>query len=120
MLGIYLFAFDRFSTVLVPMVLVLLIWMIYRSIKKPTEMLIHDDKIEVNGHTIQANEIKVIMRMGYFKPVFGIKPYGKWIVPMPYCFSFANDEDRGTKDLFTWAEKNEVKVQVDKFFRRWI
>jgi hypothetical protein len=34
--------------------------------KKPTELYLHEDTIQLNGYTIGAAEIKVIMKMGYF------------------------------------------------------
>jgi hypothetical protein len=99
---------------LIPLVLVL-----YRTTRKPTELSILDEKILVNGRTIRAEDIKVIIIMGYFSPTIGIKPYGKKVVPLSLCFRFAENEDKGNVDLVNWAETYNVKI-VNKDFMRWI
>lgn len=106
---------------LVPFALCLygLIVTLKRSLQKPSEMRFYREQIAINGRTIQANEVKIIMIRGYFRPVLGIKPYGKRIVPLHLCFRFADDEDAGMQALRQWAAANEVKV-ARKPFMRWV
>ncbi|WP_181593076.1 hypothetical protein [Paenibacillus sp. YN15] len=87
--------------------------------KKPTELRLDKGAVLLNGRTLQAEEIRVIMKMGYVWPVIGIKPYGKRIVPVPFCFRFAKDGKQGLEDLEKWAEDNGVKM-TRKAFTRWL
>ncbi|NBD23149.1 hypothetical protein [Paenibacillus glycinis] len=99
--------------------LVAVVWSLYSAFKKPTELHLGQGKLRLNGRTIEAKDIKVILKRGYFRPVLGIKPVGKAIVPVPLCFRFCADEEQGLADLAAWAEKNKVAV-VHKSFTRWI
>ncbi|CAM3491622.1 hypothetical protein PALU110988_25235 [Paenibacillus lupini] len=112
---------ERFSYPIIILLLYLIptVLILYRTTRKPTELSIVDNKILVKGRTIHAEEIKVIMIMGYFRPTIGIKPYGKKVVPLNLCFRFAENEDKGNADLAIWAETNNVKI-VNKDFMRWI
>ncbi len=92
---------------------------VYRALQKPTELQLEKGRILLRGRTLPAEDIRVIMLSGYFSPVIGIKPYGKRIVPVPFCFRFAQDEDEGHDDLIKWAKDNEVKL-VYKRFIRWL
>ncbi|WP_336773378.1 hypothetical protein [Paenibacillus sp. MMO-58] len=98
---------------------VLLILTVVRALRKPTELSINEDTILVNGHVLTAQDIKVIMKMGYFNPVIGIKPKGKRIVPLRWCFSFAVNEDQGIMDVKEWAAANNIKM-VNKDFMSWL
>ncbi|OAB41106.1 hypothetical protein PBAT_21325 [Paenibacillus antarcticus] len=64
-------------------------------------------------------QIKIVMVMGYFKPVLGIKPINKINVPFHLCFRFMEEEDKGMKELKNWAEQNQVPF-VHKRFGRWV
>ncbi|MFE5319415.1 hypothetical protein ACFQ88_11980 [Paenibacillus sp. NPDC056579] len=99
--------------------LMVLLLSFYRALKKPAPLYLYDGKMILNGAAIQAEDIKVIMRMGYFKPTIGIKPHGVSIVPIRMCFRFANDEKAGITELVNWAEKNNVAM-VHRSFVRWI
>jgi hypothetical protein len=112
---------ERLSTPIIILLLYLipLVLILYRTTRKPTELSIVDNKILVKERIIHAEEIKVIMIMGYFRPTIGIKPYGKKVVPLHLCFRFAEKEDKGNADLAIWAEANNVKI-VYKDFMRWI
>jgi hypothetical protein len=46
--------------------------------KKPTELYLREGTILLNGCTISAAEIKVIKKMGYFRPVIGILARRAW------------------------------------------
>ncbi|WP_435171935.1 hypothetical protein [Paenibacillus glycanilyticus] len=113
-----LLIFDSNSLIFL-VYIVLLILTVIRALRKPTELSIHENAIQVNGHTIAARDIKVIMKMGYFNPVIGVKPKGKWIVPLPLCFSFAVNEDQGIMDVKEWAAANNIKM-VNKDFMSWL
>lgn len=99
--------------------LVALVWSLYSAFKKPTELQLGPGKLRLNGRTLEAKEIKVIMKRGYFTPVLGIKPFGKAIVPVPLSFRFCGDEEQGLADLLAWAERNKIAV-IHKEFIRWI
>ncbi|WP_115993417.1 hypothetical protein [Cohnella lupini] len=108
------------AAVTVSLVCVLIaILALFRALKKPTEIHLYSGEILLNGRTIQAKEIKAIKHMGYFRPVIGLLPNGKKIVPVHMCFRFSQNEDRGIADIVNWAEANHVKV-VNKSFMRWI
>jgi Na+/melibiose symporter-like transporter len=113
-------AMDYFVTwgMFIIVVTVLLV-MVYRTLQRPAELRLEKGRILLKGHTLQAEDIRVIMLSGYFSPVIGIKPYGKRIVPVPFCFRFARDEDDSHDDLIKWAKDNEVKL-VYKRFIRWL
>ncbi len=115
--GIFLYAMLTAELIC----LIVLLHALYITLKQPTEaeLYLYNNQILLSGRTIQAVEIKVIMRKGYFKPVIGVLPHGKKIVPIYMAFRFSKDEDRGISDLINWAEKNNVKV-VNKEFKTWI
>ncbi len=100
-------------------VITVLLVTVYRSLQKPTELQLEKGRVLLKGHTLQTKDIRVIMLSGYSSPVIGIKPYGKRIVPLPFCFRFARDQDHGHDDLIKWAKDNEVKL-VYKRFIRWL
>jgi hypothetical protein len=91
---------------------------LYRVFKRPTDLYLSDEEIQLNSSTIQAKDIRMIMKTGYFRPKFGIKPIGKLVVPNHLCFRFSKDKDRGETDITQWAEKNKVKL-VNRPFMRW-
>lgn len=108
------------SLTVILLCLVALLLALYRTFfKKPTELCLSNEQIILNGNIINSMDIKVIMTMGYFKPVIGILPYRRRIVPMDMAFRYFNDEDRGTSDLKSWAKMNNVKM-VNKSFQTWI
>lgn len=92
---------------------------VYRILQRPTELRLEEGRVRLKGRILQAEDIRVIMIRGYFSPLIGIKPYGKRIVPVPFCFRFARDQDHGHDDLIKWAKDNEVKL-VYKRFIRWL
>ncbi|MNG34319.1 hypothetical protein D3C84_1207760 [compost metagenome] len=61
----------------------------------------------------------MIMIKGYFKPVIGILPHRRKIVPLDMTFRYSRDEDKGITDLKNWANINNVKM-VNKLFQTWI
>ncbi|WP_308638415.1 hypothetical protein [Paenibacillus silvisoli] len=92
---------------------------IYGALQKPAELLLSEGELTVNGVLLEARDIQVIMKRGYFRPIIGIKPHGARIVPVKLCFRFIRDEDKGIADLGGWAAKNELTM-VQKRFIRWI
>ncbi len=109
-----------FSLTAILLCLVVLLLALYRTFfKKPTELCLSNEQIILNGHMINSSDIKVIMTMGYFKPVIGILPYRRRIVPMDMTFRYLKDDDRGASDLTNWAKMNNVKM-VNKSFLTWI
>ncbi|MHA0858475.1 hypothetical protein ACH8E3_16570 [Paenibacillus sp. CMAA1364] len=108
------------SLTAVLMGLVVLLLALYSTFfKKPTELCLSNEQIILNGNIINSRDIKVIMTRGYFKPVIGILPYRRKIVPLDMAFRYSKDEDRGISDLKSWAEMNNVKI-VNKSFQTWI
>ncbi|BBI33922.1 hypothetical protein [Cohnella abietis] len=100
--------------------LVVLLLALYRTFfKGPTELCLSNEQIILNGKIINSSDINVIMIRGYFRPVIGILPYKKRIVPMDMVFRYLKDEERGTSDLRNWATMNNVKM-VNKSFQTWI
>ncbi|MEC0240009.1 hypothetical protein P4H66_09135 [Paenibacillus dokdonensis] len=108
------------SLTVILLCLVVLLLTLYRTFfKKPTELCLSNEQIILNGNIINSRDIKVIMTMGYFKPVIGILPYRRRIVPMDMAFRYLKDEDRGISELTRWANMNNVKM-VNKSFQTWI
>lgn len=100
--------------------LVLLLLALYRTFfKKLTELCLSNEQIILNGHIVDSKDIKVIMIRGYFKPVIGILPYRRKIVPLDMAFRYSKNEDKGISDLKSWAKMNNVKM-VNKSFQTWI
>jgi hypothetical protein len=93
---------------------------LYSTFKKATDLQLYHEKLVLNERTIQAKEIKMIMRKGYFKPVIGILPLGNKVVPTNMTFRFLKDEDKGLSDLKNWAERNHVKMSYKSFQSWWI
>ncbi|OMD84960.1 hypothetical protein BSK49_20215 [Paenibacillus odorifer] len=108
------------SLTVVLLCLVLLLLALYRTFfKKPTELCLSNEQIILNGNIINSKDIKVIMTRGYFKPVIGILPYRRKIVPLDMAFRYSKDEDKGISDLKSWAKMNNVKM-INKSFQTWI
>ncbi|MEK4461916.1 hypothetical protein MHB56_06550 [Paenibacillus sp. FSL H8-0315] len=108
------------SLTVVLLCLVLLLLALYRTFfKKPTELCLSNEQIILNKNIINSKDIKVIMTRGYFKPVIGILPYRRKIVPLDMAFRYSKDEDKGISDLKSWAKMNNVKM-VNKSFQTWI
>jgi hypothetical protein len=100
--------------------LVLLLLALYRTFfKKLTELCLSNEQIILNGNIVDSKDIKVIMIRGYFKPVIGILPYRRKIVPLDMAFRYSKDEDKGISDLKSWAKMNNVKM-VNNSFQTWI
>lgn len=108
------------SLTVILLCLVVLLLALYRTFfKKPTELCLFNDQIILNGILINSGDIKVIMTKGYFKPVIGILPHRRKIVPLDMAFRYSRDEDKGITDLKNWANMNNVKM-VNKSFQTWI
>lgn len=86
---------------------------------KPSVLSIEQEALFINGRTVEAHQIKMVMVMGYFNPIIGIKPKNKRYVPVHLCFRFMEDEDKGMKELKSWAEENQISF-VHKRFGRWM
>ncbi|WP_161487882.1 hypothetical protein [Paenibacillus glacialis] len=86
---------------------------------KTSLLRINPESLFINGRTVEANQIKMVMVRGSFKPILGIKPKNNKIVPIHLCFRFLDDEDKGMKELSKWAEENQIPF-IHKQFIRWI
>ena len=91
----------------------------YRASRKADDLYLYHDQLLLHGQAIRAEDIQAILIRGYVKPVIGILPHGKKIVPLNRCFRFPSDADSGIKDLKRWAEQNQVKL-VYKSFQTWV
>jgi len=98
---------------------IVLIIFIYRKSMKPTLLMISRDSLFINDRIVEANEIKMLMVTGYFRPLLGIRPTDKKYVPTNLCFRFLEEEDKGMKELKNWAEQNQIPF-LQKGFTRWI
>ncbi|OAS22118.1 hypothetical protein A8708_33635 [Paenibacillus oryzisoli] len=108
------------SLTVILLCLVALLLALYRTFfKKQTELCLSNDQIILNGIIINSGDIKLIMIKGYFKPVIGILPHRRKIVPLDMVFRYSNDEDKGITELKNWANMNNVKM-VNKLFQTWI
>ncbi|WP_150272935.1 hypothetical protein [Paenibacillus tepidiphilus] len=97
--------------------MIILVAVVYRALQAPTVLQIDNKQISLNGRTVQADEVKVLLISGYFRPVVGIKPVGRRIVPVPLSFRFAEEEDRDIKEIERWAEENRVKLSYTPFVK---
>ncbi|OAB37077.1 hypothetical protein PMSD_09745 [Paenibacillus macquariensis subsp. defensor] len=98
---------------------IVLIIFIYRKSMKPTLLMISRDSLFINDRIVEANEIKMLMVMGYFRPVLGIRPTNKRYVPTYLCFRFLEEEDQGMKELRNWADQNQIPF-LQKGFTKWM
>jgi hypothetical protein len=97
-----------------------LLWSLYRAMKKPIDLCLQNETISLNGRTISAEQIKVMMiRRDSVHPIIGIKPHGTRIVPTTLCFRYVDKEEKGIADIAEWAKRNNVKIDYSFFFR-WI
>src|SRR5690606_7495826 len=96
-----------------------LIQAIFVSLRQATTLQLCRGKLVLHDRIIQAKELRMVMTRGYFKPMVGLLPHGKHIVPMSMVFRFAADEDRAISDLTEWAVSNQVEM-CEKRFRSWI
>ncbi|MCQ6563290.1 hypothetical protein [Paenibacillus mendelii] len=98
--------------------LILLAIEICKLFIKPSVLVFHPESLSIRGRSIEANEIERIMVMGYFKPILGIKPFGKKMVPFKLCFRFVGAAHTGIDELTRWAKQNNIAV-INKRFMRW-
>lgn len=93
---------------------------VYRTyVMKPGLMEMDQDGIVINGTVINAEAVKCLLINHDRKPVIGIKPKGRKIVPLKFCFQLAEDQAEGIRQLETWAQERQVKVSKG-FFMRWL
>ena len=86
-----------------------------QSAKRSTELVLAEGKLTLHGTPIEAREIRLIMRMGYFRPLVGVRLHGKRGMPFNRCFRFVADEDEGMADLAQWSARNQVKMAEKSF-----
>ncbi|AYB44710.1 hypothetical protein V4V36_12645 [Paenibacillus lautus] len=92
----------------------------YRTcLMKPGVMKMHQDGIMINGKVMNADSVACLLINQDRKPVIGIKPKGRKIVPLKLCFQFVEDQTEGIKQLEIWAHERRVKVSKG-FFMRWL
>ncbi|MEC0201241.1 hypothetical protein P4H39_01210 [Paenibacillus lautus] len=93
---------------------------VYRTyVKKPSVMEMAQEGIVINGTVINAEAVKCLLINYDRNPVIGIKPKGRAIVPLKLCFTFAEDQTEGIRQLEIWAQERQVKVSKG-FFMRWM
>ncbi|MBD2869275.1 hypothetical protein [Paenibacillus arenilitoris] len=86
-----------------------------RARMKPFEVVCESGRIVVDGRTVEAKGIDAVLVMGYFRPVIGIKPINKKLVPYELSFRFLEQEDRGIKQMEAWAERHQIQVAHKHF-----
>lgn len=93
---------------------------VYRTyLMKPGVMEMAQDGIVINGTVINVEAVKCLLINHDRKPVIGIKPKGRAIVPLKLCFTFAEDQTEGIRQLEIWARERQVKVSKG-YFMRWM
>lgn len=93
---------------------------VYRTyVKKPSVMEMAQEGIVINSTVINAEAVKCLLINHNRNPVIGIKPKGRAIVPLKLCFTFAEDQTEGIRQLEIWARERRVKVSKG-FFMRWL
>ncbi len=93
---------------------------VYRTyVKKPSVMELAQEGIVINGTVINAEAVKCLLINHDSKPVIGIKPKGRAIVPLRLCFTFEEEQVEGIRQLETWAKEKQVKVS-EGYFMRWM
>lgn len=110
-----------FATLVIGVLLcmVMILAYLYQASKRATGLQLYPDSLCINSRTMRAEDIKVILTEGYFKPVIGILPQGRKLTPVDMVFRFSEDEDNGIADLKEWAQRNQVKM-VNKTIKTWI
>lgn len=93
---------------------------VYRTyLMKPGMLEITQDGIVINGTVINVVAVKCLLINHDRKPVVGIKLKGRAIVPQKLCFTFAEEQTEGIRQLEFWARERQVKVSKG-FFMRWL
>lgn len=93
---------------------------VYRTyLMKPGVMELAQEGIGINGTVINVEAVKCLLINHDKKPVIGIKLKGRAIVPLKLCFTFAEDQTEGIRQLEIWARERRVKVSKG-FFMRWL
>lgn len=93
---------------------------VYRTfLMKPGVMEMAQDGIVINGAVINVEAVKCLLINHDRKPVIGIKLKGRAIVPLKLCFTFAEEQTEGIRQLEFWARERRVKVSKG-FFMRWL
>ncbi|MBU5346023.1 hypothetical protein KQI80_09250 [Paenibacillus lautus] len=93
---------------------------VYRTfLMKPGVMEMAQDGIVINGAVINVEAVKCLLINHDRKPVIGIKLKGRAIVPLKLCFTFAEEQTEGIRQLEFWARERQVKVSKG-FFMRWL
>lgn len=93
---------------------------VYRTyLMKPGVLEMDQDGIMINGKEMNADSVACLLINHDRKPVIGIKPKGRAIVPLKLCFTFAEEQTEGIRQLEIWARERRVKVSKG-FFMRWL
>lgn len=93
---------------------------VYRTyLMKPGVLEMTQDGIVINGTVINVEAVKCLLINHDRKPVVGIKLKGRAIVPLKLCFTFAEEQTEGIRQLEFWARERRVKVSKG-FFMRWL
>lgn len=77
---------------------------------KPGVLEMTQDGIVINGTVINVEAVKCLLINHDRKPVVGIKLKGRAIVPLKLCFTFAEEQTEGIRQLEFWARERRVKV----------
>lgn len=93
---------------------------VYRTyLMKPGVLEMDQDGIMINGKEMNADSVACLLINHDRKPVIGIKPKGRAIVPLKLCFTFAEEQTEGIRQLEIWARERQVKVSKG-YFMRWM
>ncbi|WP_235613186.1 hypothetical protein [Paenibacillus sp. LC231] len=93
---------------------------VYRTyLMKPGVLEMAQEGIVINGTVINVEAVKCLLINHDRKPVIGIKLKGRAIVPLKLCFTFAEEQTEGIRQLEFWARERRVKVSKG-FFMRWL
>ena len=94
--------------------LITIIYYLTTLSKKPPEVVLHDDYLELNGKRWNPEEVGSIYIRGYFTTYIAIVPEGRRLAPIDHCFRLGTQDLRDMKALREWAERNAVKVETKK------
>lgn len=102
---------------LVVMYVVILIVTVIRAFGKPFQIQLNSGSMVVREREIKIEEIREIRTNGYWRPIIGVIPKGKRIVPLHLCFRFTQNRDEALRELSDWARDNQIKISNGHFMR---
>ncbi|WP_222708548.1 hypothetical protein [Paenibacillus sp. N3.4] len=106
------------NIVLISFYVMIFIISLIRTMQKPVTLCLNDRGLVIDKTETCTQSIKAILISG---KIIGVKPVGKKIVPLRYCFEFADEDNQvdALEAMMDWANQHHIPVRKTAFVR-WI